>query len=100
MPTYTLTRSPLAAKKFRVTTPNGKKIDFGAKGYQDYTSHRDDKRKASYVARHRPQENWTRSGINTAGFWSLWLLWNKPTIDLSKKDIEKRFGIKISTTIR
>jgi len=32
----------------------------------------------------------------TKGFWSRWILWNKPTIDESINDIENRFGIKIN----
>lgn len=95
---YTLTKSPVSGKKYRIITPaskGGKVIDFGARGYEDYTMHKDDKRKASYIARHRPRENWTATGINTAGFWSLWLLWNKKTIIGSIKNIEDTFNIKI-----
>lgn len=92
---YILTRSPQAGKKFRVTFPDGGKVDFGAKGYEDYTMHKNEKRKASYIARHRPRENWTSTGIKTAGFWSLWLLWNKKTINESIKDIENNFSVHI-----
>jgi hypothetical protein len=38
-------------------------------------------------------ENWSKSGIDTAGFWSRWLLWNKPTIKESYTDIKRRFDI-------
>ena len=95
MPPYILSTSPQKGKKYQVIFPNGDKVNFGARGYQDYTMHHDETRKTSYIARHRPQENWTASGIKTAGFWSLWLLWNKKTIDASIKDIEKRFGVTI-----
>jgi hypothetical protein len=33
-------------------------------------------------------ENWSKSRIETAGFWSRWLLWNKSTIKESYKDIK------------
>lgn len=95
METYILSESPRSDKKYSIITPNGIKIDFGAKGYEDYTIHHDDKRKARYIARHASRENWTYSGIKSAGFWSLWLLWNKKTIISSINDIEKRFGIMI-----
>lgn len=42
-----------------------------------------------------PRENWTKSGIDTAGFWSRWVLWNKPTLAASVADTEHRFGIDI-----
>ena len=78
-------------KKFMVIIDN-KKVHFGAKGMSDYTIHKDPKRKERYIARHRKNENWTDP--TTAGFWSRWLLWNKPTLRGSKIDISRRFNIK------
>ena len=94
-PTYTIQESTHAAKKWQVTTPDGTTVHFGAKGYQDYTMHHDRMRQDSYIARHHPNEDWTKTGLDTAGFWSRWLLWNKETLEDSARDIEKRFGIKI-----
>ncbi len=61
---------------------------FGAAGYSDFTIHRDEARKLRYIKRHN-NENWAKSGINSAGFWSRWLLWNLPTITASYQDIKK-----------
>ena len=72
-----------------------KTVKFGASGYSDYTLHKTPKRKELYIARHRVRENWNKSGIYTRGFWSRWLLWNKPTIQSSIADIQKRFNVKI-----
>ena len=77
--------------KYYIITSSGRKIYFGAKGYSDYTIHKDPKRKQRYIERHKDKENWTKSGIDTAGFWSKNLLWNKPTIETSYNDIKKRF---------
>lgn len=85
--------SPNKTKKYRVIFENGDKIDFGAKGYSDYTIHKDTKRKERYIARHSKNENWTKSGIKTAGFWSRWLLWNKKTLKSSANYIKDKFGI-------
>ena len=68
---------------------------FGDSRYEDYTQHQNELRKSSYLSRHSVRENWTKSGIHTSGFWSRWLLWNKPNIKESIKDIQKRFDIKI-----
>ena len=68
---------------------------FGDSRYQDYTQHQNELRKSSYLARHSVRENWSKSGINTSGFWSRWLLWNKESIKESIKDIETNFNIKI-----
>ena len=68
---------------------------FGSKDYENYTDHGDDKRKASYLARHKANENWTKRGIHSAGFWSRWLLWNEKSLVKAARDIEKRFGVRI-----
>lgn len=81
-------------KKYMVVV-DGKTIHFGAAGMSDYTKHKDPERRERYVTRHKKRENWIKSGIKTAGFWSLWILWNKPTLKASIQDTERRFGIKI-----
>lgn len=84
-------------KKYDIFLPDGNKISIGAKGYEDYTIHKDKKRRDLYDARHKKRENWGKRGINTRGFWAKWLLWNKPTIDDSIKDIIKRFNVIVAT---
>jgi hypothetical protein len=93
--TVYLFKSPRPEKKYRVVLDNGRKVDFGAVGYSDYTIHKDYDRMKLYESRHRKRENWTKSGIGSAGFWSKWILWNKPSLINSIKDTEKKFGIKI-----
>ena len=93
--TYTLKRSPRFGKKWRIITPQGENVDFGASGYSDYTKHKNYERKERYVKRHQKRENWSKTGISTAGFWSRWLLWNLPSLTDSIKDIEAKFNIKI-----
>jgi len=90
-----LKKSPLSQKKFRVVLENGTHVDFGAKGYQDFTQHKDPARMRLYVIRHSKRENWKRSGINTAGFWSRWLLWSKPSLPEAIRFMNKKFSLKI-----
>jgi hypothetical protein len=80
-------------KKFYIITSKNKKVYFGAAGMSDMTIHKDEVRKLRYIMRHQKNENWTKSGIDTAGFWSRWYLWNKPTLEASYNDIKKRFSI-------
>lgn len=79
--------------KFFIITDNGRKIFFGQYGAEDFTIHKDEERKERYIIRHKKREekNWNKSGINTASFWSYFLLWNKPTLEASYKDIKRRF---------
>lgn len=69
-----------------------KTVKFGAAGMSDYTKHRDPERKARYLKRHSGMgEDW--SNPLTAGFWSRWLLWNRPTIHESLADLRSRFDL-------
>ena len=84
-------------KKFKVILKNNETgrentVKFGANGYEHYTSdHLDETRKKAYISRHKARENWTKSGVDTAGFWSRWLLWNKPSYRDSLADIKSKF---------
>ena len=69
---------------------------FGAAGMDDFLITNDINQKNRYISRHSGMnEDWGKSGIYTPGFWSRWLLWEKPTINESIKNIEKKFNIKI-----
>jgi hypothetical protein len=94
---YKLSPSTNKNKKWKIETDT-KTVHFGASGYEDYTIHKDEDRMKRYISRHKNNENWGKSGIGTAGFWSRWLLWNKSSLSASIKDTEKRFNIKITKT--
>ncbi len=78
-------------KKYYIITKTEKKVYFGQASASDFTKHKSEDRKNRYILRHQTNEDWGKSGIDTAGFWSRWLLWNKPTIKESYDDIKKRF---------
>ena len=90
-----LQKSTNPTKKYMITI-NGKTIHFGAEGYSDYTKHKNDSRKKLYDIRHKSRENWTKTGIKTAGFWSKWILWSKKTLQESISYIYDKFKIKIN----
>lgn len=92
---YYIQPSNNKTKKWMVILPSGKIVHFGARGYSDYTIHKDYERMRRYETRHKSRENWKRSGISTAGFWSKWILWNKPSLMASIRDTEERFNIRI-----
>lgn len=88
-------------KKFKAefiddkTKKKVKTVQFGARGYEDYTIHHDPERYRRYKDRHRDKENWTRAGKHTAGFWSRWLLWSDPSFAKALKITEDKLGEKI-----
>ena len=92
-----ITRSDQSNKKLKAVffDSQGRKIKtthFGAKGYSDYTKHKDNDRKKRYLARHRVNENW--NDPTSAGALSRWILWNKKSLDASVSDYERRFNLK------
>ena len=92
---YKLERSDKPNKKYLVTLDTrdkSHKIYFGAKGSQDFTIHRNEKKRAAYIARHQVNED--LSDPTTAGFWAYHLLWTKPTIREAISDMEKQFNLK------
>jgi hypothetical protein len=78
---------------------NGRQVTthFGASGYMDYTKYykKDPKvakeKRASYLARHRENEDW--NDVTSAGALSRWILWNKSTIEQSIKNFKKKFNL-------
>jgi len=118
-----LIKSPSHKHKFRVIFRTGRYVDFGGKGYSDYTLHKTPERMRLYVLRHggrippsvmkekrrgaiqrgmldvvsSRKELWTAAGVGTAGFWSRWLLWSYPSLDDAKMFISKKFKIKFIT---
>jgi hypothetical protein len=82
--------------KFSATFDTGKTVKFGAKGYEDYTIHKDKERYKRYLDRHRKREDWTRAGRHTPGFWSRWLLWSEPSFRDAIKVTEGKLGEKIT----
>ena len=90
-----LSKSTRAQKKYMVHVGT-LTVHFGAKGYPDFTTHKDEERKKLYLARHAKREDWTLGGAQTAGFWSRWLLWNRPTITESIRDINRRCRVQVT----
>ena len=78
-------------KKYYIITKDNKRVYFGQASASDFTKHKNEERKNLYINRHKKNEDWGKSGIDTAGFWSRWLLWNKTTIKESYQDIKRKY---------
>ena len=89
-----ITKSTNSKKKFDALV-DGKKISFGAAGYEDFTTHKNPKRKELYITRHAKREDWDKSGVKTAGYWSKHLLWSKDTLQKSIDDISRKHNLNI-----
>ena len=78
-------------KKFTAII-NNKKINFGSSFYEDYTQHKNEARKKSYLSRHKHDN--TQNPLY-AGFYSTNLLWNKPTLKESIQATNKLYNVNI-----
>jgi hypothetical protein len=91
----TLRRSRNPEKKWdAVFEKEGKEkvVSFGARGYSDFTKHKNVTRKARYIKRHSGMgEHWNKP--DTPGALSRWILWNKPSLKGSLRDFRKRFSL-------
>ena len=77
-------------KKFEAII-DGKTVPFGAKGMSDFTLHKDEARKQRYIKRHRGLgEDW--GNAYSSGFYAYRVLWNRPTIEESIADMNRRFS--------
>lgn len=72
-------------------------VHFGSSDYENYTTHKDPERKARYIRRHERNERW--DDPSTAGYWSRWLLWEKPTIAGAIEALPKRVSVTWSTAV-
>ena len=87
-----ITPSIKSDKKFTAKIDDKKTIHFGAKLYEDYTHHKDEKRKKAYLSRHKKDKI---NNPNYAGFYSTNLLWNKPTLKESMKYTNEKYNLNI-----
>ena len=90
-----LQKSDRKFKRYMVhlQTPDGMQtVHFGSSEHDNYTTHKDPKRRELYLARHAKRENW--EDPTTAGFWSRWLLWEEPHLLDAIKALERK-GIKV-----
>ena len=82
-------KSNNSKKKHNAVIDGKKTVSFGASGYSDFTKHKDEDRRKKYIARHKPSQDW--NDHKTAGFYAKNILWNKPTIEASVRDTNKKF---------
>lgn len=87
-------------KKYKaIFNINGKKksTTFGARGYSDYTIHKDINRRNRYIARHLVDLK--TKDPTRAGYLSMYIIWNYPTVEKSVVDYKKRLKVYNNTGV-
>jgi len=86
-------RSNKSGKKLMATfETNGRKkvIHFGQASASDYTKHHDRTRRNRYIFRHL--KDYRTGDPSRAGFLSMFVLWNKPSLQASIADYKRRLN--------
>jgi hypothetical protein len=82
-------------KKYDAIINDGEKIidvvSFGDPNFQDFTMHKDEERKKLYIGRRSDMEKKYYKDPFAPAFYSQNLLWNRPSIQESIKDIMDKF---------
>jgi hypothetical protein len=94
MKLVSVTKSNRDGKKWKAVFDNdgrSKTTHFGASNMNDFTLTGDVKARERYWIRHK--KDLRTNDPTRAGYLSLFLLWNKPTLEASIKDYKKRFDM-------
>ena len=76
---------------FELDNGHTKTTHFGARGYQDFTQHKNLLRRQNYLARHRYREDW--NDPTSAGALSRWILWERPSFQAAVNAFRERFHL-------
>jgi hypothetical protein len=101
-----LNRSDKPEKKYYVELEGDsgrtKRIYFGDSNSKDYTlfsALERDERRRRYIDRHRRTEDWTSTGVETAGFWAKHILWgDTPSVQQNLRRTLSRFNLRPGTS--
>ena len=91
-----ITKSKRKNKKYDLLDTDKKYLlSFGDSRYQDYTMHKNDDRKKTTIYPGTEKKITRKKNIRSAAFMSAHLLWGKPTLQASIRDVNKRFNINV-----
>lgn len=68
-----------------------RRVPFGAKGYEDMTTHKNPLRRSQYLARHQRNENW--NDMYSAGALSRWILWDTGSLNANIQRFKRKFNL-------
>ena len=76
-----ISKSSRKNKKYKAVIDGKNEVHFGHSSYQDFTTHKDPKRRENYIARHKGSgQDWSKANIASPSWMSRYILWEKPTL--------------------
>ena len=77
-------------KKFQAT--NGQKtVHFGDSNYQDFTQHKDEKRKKNYLSRHGKEDHTISNALSPA-FLARHVLWSEKSVPQAVRKLNQKYS--------
>ena len=87
-----ISKSDRSDKKMKAVIDGKKTIHFGHSQYQDFTTHKDPKRRDNYISRHKGSgQDWSKSNVASPAWMSRFILWEKPTLKGAVESANKKF---------
>lgn len=87
-----ITPSTRADKRLMAQFRDGSVVHFGQRGSTTYVDRASVSTKRSYLARHKPREDWTNP--KTAGSLSRWILWgDSRSLTINIREFKHRFSL-------
>ena len=87
-----ISKSEKSDKKMKATINGKKTIHFGLSSYDDFTTHKNSKRRDNYIARHKGSgQDWSKSNIASPSWMSRFILWEKPTLKGAVESANKKY---------
>lgn len=101
MPDYFLSPATAKNKRYKIETPEGKVIQFGASAPSEaFIDHKSEAKKKAWIARHKKGNPDAWRDKNSPLFWARNLLWNKPTLSASIRAIRSKYGYHVKVNSR
>ena len=85
-----ISKSDNKSKKMMAVIDGKKTVHFGASGYQDFTTHKNSKRRDNYIARTSKQDH-SKQNVASPAWMSRFILWEKPTLKGAVESANKKY---------
>ena len=85
-----INKSNRKINKYKAVIDGKNEIHFGHSSYQDFTTHKDPKRKENYIARTSNQDH-SKANIASPSWMSRFILWEKPTLKSAIDNANKMY---------
>ena len=85
-----ISKSDNKNKKMMAVIDGKKTVHFGHSSYEDFTTHKNSKRRDNYIARTSKQDH-SKQNVASPAWMSRFILWEKPTLKGAVESANKKY---------